>query len=369
MDTALGVHQGHRAALMIGVACVLTALVWLGLAELGKRIPTPPRVVGQVVVVGDRRPRDRRDRRWRTRWRSSTQFKSTTTAPPGAHGTQTLNHLLGSSGSGRWQFWGAAVSEFRAHPLNGGGAGSWEAWWLQHGSLPVSTEFAHSLYLETMAELGIVGLLLLGGAVLVARRRSGALGSGPRSAEIAAAAACGIAFFAAAAYDWVWQLAGIAVVGVGMLGFALGALPSRGEAWRGSACSGRCSRSWRSLRSSPSTSCSPRAATCGTARLPSVPGTAPGPSEALAAKAIEPWAASPYLELGFVAEAEGICPLASHWRHEAIRRSRRTTGACGPSQRVRDQAPETPPPPNAILPRRAVSIRIRALRVEHKADE
>ena len=46
------------------------------------------------------------------------------------------------------------------------------------------------------------------------------------SAEVAAAAACGIAFFAAAAYDWVWQLAGIAIVGVGMLGFALGALPS-----------------------------------------------------------------------------------------------------------------------------------------------
>ena len=46
------------------------------------------------------------------------------------------------------------------------------------------------------------------------------------------AAACGIAFFAAAAYDWVWQLAGIAVVGVGMLGFALGALPpTRASAW------------------------------------------------------------------------------------------------------------------------------------------
>ena len=52
------------------------------------------------------------------------------------------------------------------------------------------------------------------------------------SGEIAAAAACGIAFFLAAAYDWVWQLAGIALVGVGMLGFALGALPSeRATAW------------------------------------------------------------------------------------------------------------------------------------------
>jgi tetratricopeptide (TPR) repeat protein len=43
---------------------------------------------------------------------------------------------------------------------------------------------------------------------------------------VAAAAACGIAFFAAAAYDWVWQLAGIAIVGIGLLGVALGARPS-----------------------------------------------------------------------------------------------------------------------------------------------
>src|SRR3954452_7736475 len=51
MDTPLGVHQGHRAALLIGVASVVTALVWLGLAELGRRLPTPPRIVGVVVVI------------------------------------------------------------------------------------------------------------------------------------------------------------------------------------------------------------------------------------------------------------------------------------------------------------------------------
>jgi tetratricopeptide (TPR) repeat protein len=46
-------------------------------------------------------------------------------------------------------------------------------------------------------------------------------------------------------------------------------------------------------------------------------------SEALAAKAIEPWAASPYLQLGFVAEAEGRYAAAASWAHQAIRRSRR----------------------------------------------
>jgi tetratricopeptide (TPR) repeat protein len=46
-------------------------------------------------------------------------------------------------------------------------------------------------------------------------------------------------------------------------------------------------------------------------------------SEALAAKAIEPWAASPYLQLGLVSEAEGNYASAAHWLDEAIRRSRR----------------------------------------------
>ncbi len=46
-------------------------------------------------------------------------------------------------------------------------------------------------------------------------------------------------------------------------------------------------------------------------------------SEALAAKAIEPWAASPYLQLAFVSQAQHHYPEAVRWGHEAIRRSRR----------------------------------------------
>jgi hypothetical protein len=325
MTTALGVHQGHRAALLIGIACVVTTLVWVGLAELRSRVPTPPRVVGvaiAIAVVGlalvailASHPVRKFD-----------QFKSTSVSTS-THSTATTSHLLESSGSGRWQFWGAAISQFRAHPLNGGGAGSWEAWWLQHqpASLPVTSEFAHSLYLESLGELGIIGLLLIGGAVLIAA--VGAVRSARllQSGEIAAAAACGMAFFLAAAYDWVWQLAGIAIVGVGMLGFALGALPAeRPAAW------GR----FGALR--------PIIALLAVAAIiPQFVVLASGShlrnsqaafnagdgararSEALAAKAIEPWAASPYLQLAFVAAAEHHYPEAVRWGQEAIRRSRR----------------------------------------------
>jgi lipopolysaccharide biosynthesis regulator YciM len=46
-------------------------------------------------------------------------------------------------------------------------------------------------------------------------------------------------------------------------------------------------------------------------------------SEALAAKAIEPWAASPYLQLALLSEAEGNFSVAANWLDEAISRSKR----------------------------------------------
>ena len=320
VGTAPGVHQGHHAALWIGIACLVTALVWAGLSEVGKRLPSPPRAVGKatavalvavvVVAIVLAHPIAKFD-----------AFKS---APP-ARGTDTLNHLLNSSGSGRWQFWSAAVSEFRAHPLNGGGAGSWQAWWLQHGSLKVFSQFAHSLYLESLGELGIVGLLLIGAAVVVAL--VGAVRSALllESGAVAAEAACGIAFFVAAAYDWAWQLAGIAIVGVGMLGFALGALPSTRASARG-----------RSDVLRPML-----ALVAVAAIIPQYVVLAAGShlrnsqvafdagdgtrarSEALAAKAIEPWAASPYLQLGLISEDQRQFKAAAHWLDDAISRSRR----------------------------------------------
>jgi len=323
MSPALGVEQGHRAALLIGAVCVISALLWLGLAELGRRLPSPPRAAGiaavalavvlALAVLVASHPIRKFD-----------EFKKVAVA--GQTGsTATTAHLLGTSGSGRWQFWGAALNEFRAHPLNGGGAGSWEAWWLQHGSLPVFTASAHSLYLEALAELGIIGFLLLGGAVLAAVAGAIRAARALQSAEVAAAAACGIAFFVAAAYDWVWQLAGIAIVGVGMLGVALGSRPST-----------------RKPSASPIGAARPALAVVAVGAViaqfvvlaagvhlrnsqaaVNANDGARARAQALAAKAIEPWAAGPYLQVGLVYEAEHQYLLAADWVGSALTRAPR----------------------------------------------
>lgn len=143
-----------------------------------------------------------------------TAFKD---APPGGGAT----HLT-SLGSNRYDFWRVALDETVAHPLRGlGGRGFFSAY-LEHRRSLESPLRAHSLYFDTLSELGVPGLLLLLAAIglpalLLIRRR----------ASLTAAGSLGAAayFFAHAAVDWIWTVPVVVVpalllVGIGATGDA-----------------------------------------------------------------------------------------------------------------------------------------------------
>jgi O-antigen ligase/polysaccharide polymerase Wzy-like membrane protein len=121
---------------------------------------------------------------------------------------------LGSfSSNGRWPLWRESVEEARSAPLTGDGSGSFERWWARHGDGGFVRD-AHSLYFETLAELGIIGLVLivgfLGWVLAVGIRRYLDAARGHRTQLAAALAGC-VAFCFGAGFDWLWELAVIPI--------------------------------------------------------------------------------------------------------------------------------------------------------------
>ncbi len=122
---------------------------------------------------------------------------------------------LGSvAGQSRYQLWSAAMRENSTKPLTGTGSGSFEFWWLRDGDTDETVRDTHSLYLQTLGELGIVGLALIA-AFLIAIFAGGGrllLTASARSRPRYAAAIAGfLAFCITAVFDWMWQIPALAV--------------------------------------------------------------------------------------------------------------------------------------------------------------
>lgn len=141
----------------------------------------------------------------------------------------TAERFTSASGNGRYEYWQASVDAFESEPLTGIGPGSYEFWWAREGSVPGFVRDAHSLYLETLAEMGIVGLALLVGllgwvlAAALVRMRDAA--TVQQRMLLAGALAAMVAFLVAAAIDWVWE---ITVLPVAFLLLAAAVVGDRG---------------------------------------------------------------------------------------------------------------------------------------------
>ena len=218
LDTAAAQREGGELELLILLVCAGVALahVGVGLAARNAKRPSWLRVsrpvltgaaiaivlVAAPVAVAAGLPAEISDR-----WQ---EFK----IPAGRDDTSrrqcvARTQLLNTSGSGRYQFWEAAVDANESEPLTGIGPGTFEFWWARNGSYSGVIRDAHSLYLETLGELGIVGFVLIVGfslAVLIMGAvRCWRAPPDLRLGLAAAVAGCA-AFVGGAMVDWTWEI-------------------------------------------------------------------------------------------------------------------------------------------------------------------
>jgi O-antigen ligase len=218
---AQAVREGHRLAVALVLLTAVAALLGLALGRLRAAVRVTPRarraisaalaalgaaaVLAVLVAAGG--PVSLVERAYDS-------FR----APLPASGGELEGRLFSVSGNGRADYWRIALDAYADHPALGSGAGTYELHWHRERPTAFGARDAHSLYLETLAELGPVGLLLLLAVLcvpFVALPRA-------REAPLAAAAlGAYAAYLAHAALDWDWEMPAVTLAAIACAGVLL----------------------------------------------------------------------------------------------------------------------------------------------------
>lgn len=136
-----------------------------------------------------------------------------TSGNPGAANANRLTSLQSS----RYAYWSVAWRAIGAEPVIGVGGGGWALDWLRYRPYHVGAQDAHSLYIQTFAELGLVGVALLA-AFLVGVIRSARLAL-RIDHRAAAGVTAGITVWAThAAVDWDWEMPALTLLVILLIG-------------------------------------------------------------------------------------------------------------------------------------------------------
>jgi O-antigen ligase len=340
IDVQTSVHQGATVLLILiaGIALALAlfaALRWAerrdgGLTGRAVDLSRNPKVlrgiaaaaavlaIGVAIAIGGRA--------WHQFSSSDVQFPNN----PEQHFSQL-------SGAGRHDFFRVAIEAFEEKPIAGIGAGTYQFAWDQHRSIQQPVHDAHSLYLEAFAELGIVGgliVLALVGGLLWAGFSAWRAAMHPQRERYAALFAAAFAFAVVAGIDWFWEipaLGGVFVLAAGVLvaarcaQLAPASIPGRngrGEDGRFGLTVAGLALAWIAaialvgpLLVEHEIEASQSAAADGN--------IASAVDHAGTARSIEPFAASPYVQLGLLAEYQRDYATATERLTQAIEREDR----------------------------------------------
>ncbi len=157
-------HQGHRLALWIVLLSLAAAAVGLALGLLEPRVEVPGSarrafagalalvaVVGLALVWAQ----------WGSPPSLARKAYDSLLAPPKSTGANLSHRLLDLSSNGRVELWRVAWHDVTSNPLGGKGAGTYQQSWAAHRPIASKALDAHNLYLQTLSELGVVGLAAL----------------------------------------------------------------------------------------------------------------------------------------------------------------------------------------------------------------
>ena len=227
---AEAVAAGRSIALTLGLCALAAAVIRAGLLPLDRRfdalrLPARARrpvlaatAVAVLVAVVGAAAAVNAPSVARAKWQ---EFERVDSLPGG--GTSRLFSL---ANNGRIAHWDVALDAFGGRRLTGTGAGTYEALWGRDREVDFTVRDAHSLYFETLGELGIVGMVLLGSALLLVLGAFAARARGPERGLYGALLAAGVAWALHAGVDWDWELPAVTLWFFALGGAALARRPA-----------------------------------------------------------------------------------------------------------------------------------------------
>jgi UDP-GlcNAc:undecaprenyl-phosphate GlcNAc-1-phosphate transferase len=219
----------HHAALAILGSAALVGIAWAAAVGLGRavenrgpdqaaslhRVATVLAILVVAAPIATAVVRSATiERTVRQQWNAFVHLSDAGSSSPGAAQTR-----LFSGAGNRYDYWRIAWHAFTAHPLVGVGAGNYAESYYRDRQTLEAIENPHSLELQTLSELGLIGALLLtlalaGVAVGAARMRRLAQTSLRVRATMVAALGATIVWLVDTSGDWMHLIPGVTAIAI-----------------------------------------------------------------------------------------------------------------------------------------------------------
>ena len=163
---ATRIYAGHQLGVLLAAMLLVLALAGAAIGFLGERHPPSPRLrrragtllvslpaIAAIALIGLLAVSHR------GLFGSVSHGVHSLTDPSAAVPANGPGRLT-AVGSARARYWQEALEVFKAHPLLGAGAEGYDTARLRYRTAPIKVQQAHGYVVQTLADLGIVGLLL-----------------------------------------------------------------------------------------------------------------------------------------------------------------------------------------------------------------